>query len=292
MLPKKGGSTMRAGRKPGSTGPAMRIGTAIVWALVAADLILVLWVFLTSLRGSNDILGHPFGLPTHPHMGNYSKALKDGGFGQAAVNSVINATVSSALAIALAAPCAYVLARRRTRTSSTLTMLFAMGLGVPGQVLIVPMFIGLAKANLVDTHTGLIIAYTGLAMPFTVFLLTGFFAGVPAVLEEAAVIDGAKAVRTFLQVVVPVARGGLITAFLLQFIGAWNETLFALVLTHSQNKITLPVALNDFIATQQLNGLDYGTMFAGVCIILAPMLALFSWLGTRIIQGMTVGIGK
>jgi raffinose/stachyose/melibiose transport system permease protein len=273
-------------------GPAMRISTGIVWVIVAADIVLLAWVALTSLRGSSDILHQPFGLPTQPKIGNYGKAFNDGGFGQAALNSLINATVSSALAIALAAPCAYVLARRRTRTSSTLTMLFAMGLGVPGQVLIVPMFIGLAKANLVDTHTGLIIAYTGLAMPFTVYLLTGFFAGVPAVLEEAAVIDGANAVRTFLQVIVPVARGGLITAFLLQFIGAWNETLFALVLTHSQDKITLPVALNDFLQTQQFNGLDYGTMFAGICIILVPMLALFSWLGTRIIQGMTVGIGK
>lgn len=273
-------------------GPAMRIGTCIVWVVVAADIILLGWVALTSLRGSTDILHHPFGLPTHPHPGNYAKAIRDGGFGTAALNSVVNATVSSALAIALAAPCAYVLARRRTRTSSALTMGFAMGLGVPGQVLIVPMFIGLAQVNLVDTHTGLIIVYTGLAMPFTVYLLTGFFAGVPAVLEEAAVIDGASAIRTFLQIIVPVARGGLITAFLLQFIGAWNETLFALVLTHSQDKITLPVALNEFIATQQMNGLDYGTMFAGICIILGPMLALFSWLGTRIIQGMTVGIGK
>lgn len=273
-------------------GPAMRIGTGIVWLVVGADILLLVWVALTSLRPSGDILNHPFGLPTSPKPGNYGKAFSDGGFGQAALNSLINATVSSALAIALAAPCAYVLARRRTRTSSALTMSFAMGLGVPGQVLIVPMFVGLAKANLVDTHTGLIIVYTGLAMPFTVYLLTGFFAGIPAVLEEAAVIDGARPVRTFLQVIVPVARGGLITAFLLQFIGAWNETLFALVLTHSQDKITLPVALNDFIATQQFNGLDYGTMFAGICIILAPMIALFSWLGTRIIQGMTVGIGK
>ncbi len=275
-----------------ATGPAMRIGTGIVWAIVAADIVLLVWVALTSLRGSGDILQHPFGLPTAPKPGNYAKAVSDGGFGQAAINSLINATVSSALAIVLAAPCAYALARRRTRTSSALTMTFAMGLGVPGQVLIVPMFVGLAAVNLVDTHTGLIIVYTGLAMPFTVYLLTGFFTGVPAVLEEAAMMDGAGSLRTFLQVIVPVARGGLITAFLLQFIGAWNETLFALVLTHSQDKITLPVALNEFIATQQFNGLDYGTMFAGICIILAPMLALFSWLGTRIIQGMTVGIGK
>ncbi|MFJ2865808.1 carbohydrate ABC transporter permease [Kitasatospora sp. NPDC087314] len=275
-----------------AAGPAMRIARAVVWVVVAADLLLILWVFLTSLRGSNDIFAHPFGLPTDPQPGNYGRALNEGGFGRAALNSVLVATVSSVAAVALAAPAAYVLARRRTRTSSALTMTFAMGLGVPGQVLVVPLFIGLAQVDLTDSLFGLILVYVGLAMPFTVYLLTGFFSGVPAVLEEAATLDGAGPLRTFLQVIVPVARGGLITAFLLQVIGAWNETLFALVLNHSENKITLPVSLADFVATEQLNGMDWGTMFAGVCLILAPMLALFSWLGTRIIQGMTVGIGK
>ena len=279
---------MRSRRK----GPLMRIGIGVVWLAVAADLLLISWILLTSLRDSSDIMAHPFGLPTRPRFANYSKAWSDGGFSSAALNSVIVATVSSVLAVLLAAPCAYVLARRRSRTSSALTMTFAMGLGVPGQVLVVPLFIGLAKVNLIDSRPGLILTYVGLAMPFTVYLLTGFFAGIPEVLEEAAVLDGAGAVRTFVKVIVPVARGGLITAFLLQFIGAWNETLFALVLTNSQDKVTLPVALRSFVAAEQFTQLDWGTMFAGICLILAPMIALFSWLGTRIIQGMTVGIGK
>lgn len=281
---------MRSRSRP--AGPAVRIGTALVWLLVVADLLLVAWILLTSLRGSADILRHNFGLPVPPRIANYGRALNDGGFARAALNSVIVAVASSTLAVALAAPCAYALARRRTRASSALTMTFAMGLGVPGQVLVVPLFVGLAKVDLIDTQLGLILVYAGFAMPFTVFLLTGFFAGVPGVLEEAAVLDGAGPVRTFVQVVLPVARGGLITAFLLQFISSWNETLFALVLMHSQDKVTLPVALAEFVATEQYNGLDYGTMFAGVCVILAPMIALFSWMGTRIIQGMTVGIGK
>ncbi|MET9182328.1 carbohydrate ABC transporter permease [Kitasatospora aureofaciens] len=271
---------------------ARRIAVAVVWCLVAADLLLVVWILLTSLRGSPDILRQAFGLPSPPRLDNYTRAVEDGGFGPAAVNSVVVAAVSSVAAVAIAAPCAYALARRRSRTSSALTMAFAMGLGVPGQVLVVPLFVGLAQANLTDSLLGLALVYIGLAMPFTVFMLTGFFAGIPGVLEEAAVLDGAGPLRTFAQVVLPVARGGLITAFLLQFISSWNETLFAMVLTHSQDRITLPVALSEFVAAAQINGMDYGTMFAGVCIILAPMIALFSWMGTRIIQGMTVGIGK
>ncbi|MFJ8477608.1 carbohydrate ABC transporter permease [Kitasatospora sp. NPDC094011] len=275
-----------------SAGPAVRIGTAVVRTVVAANLLLLLWILLTSLRDGPDILKHNFALPDALRFGNYTTALDEGGFAQAALNSVVVAVCSSLLAIALAAPCAYALARRRSRTSSAVSLLFALGLGVPGQVLVVPLFVGLAQVDLTDSDLGLGLVYVGLAMPFTVFLLTGFFSGIPRALEEAAVLDGAGPLRTFLQVVLPVARGGLITAFLLQFITGWNETLFAIVLTNSQSHVTLPVALSSFVASQQFNGLDYGTTFAGVCIILAPMIALFSWMGTRIIQGMTVGIGK
>ena len=273
-------------------GPVTRVATWLIWLFVAADIALILWVLISSLRTGNDVMNHPFGLPTRPQVGNYGQALSDGGFGRAALNSAFAALTSSVLAIVLAAPCAYALARCRSRTSSALTMTFAMGLGVPGQVLVVPLFVGLAEFNLTDSLYGLILVYVGLAMPFTVYLLTGFFAGVPTVLEEAAVLDGAGPLRTFAQVIVPVARGGLVTAFLLQMISGWNETLFALVLLHSQDKITLPVALVNFVATEQLDGQNWGVLFAGVCIILAPMLALFCWLGSRIIQGMTVGIGK
>ena len=284
--------TRGSGSRRRRTGPAVRIGTWLVWLVVAVDIGLLLWTFTSSLRGSNAVLNHPFGLPTSPKIGNYGKALSDGGFGRAALNSVFVALASAALVVVVAAPCAYVLARRRTRTTSALTMMFVLGLGVPGQVLVIPLFVGLSKVNLTDSLYGLILVYVGLALPFTVYLLTGFFAGVPVVLEEAAVLDGAGPVQTFVRVIVPVARGGLVTAFVFQVINGWNETLFAIVLLHSQNQITLPVAMVNFLATEQYSGQDWGVLFAGVCILLAPMLALFSWIGSRIIQGMTVGIGK
>ena len=167
-------------RKPQSL--PMRIATGVVWVVVAADIALIGWILLTSLRDGTDILNHPFGVPTHPEFGNYSKVFSDGGFGQAALNSVLVAVLSSVLAVVVAAPCAYALARRRNRVSGAMSMTFAMGLGVPGQVMVVPLFIGMAKANLDDSQPGLILVYLGLAMPFTVYLLTGFFSGIPQVL--------------------------------------------------------------------------------------------------------------
>ncbi|MEV0583186.1 carbohydrate ABC transporter permease [Nonomuraea sp. NPDC050310] len=269
-----------------------KLGLTLVWVIVAGDLVLLAWIFLTSVRTTGDIFERPFALPGSVELGNYANAWGEGGFGAAAASSVLIAVISSVAAVTIAAPAAYMLARRRTRTSSALTMAFAMGLGVPGQVLLVPLFTGMATIGLVDSYLGLTLVYVGLAMPFTVYLLTGFFAGVPQVLEEAAAIDGAGGLHAFVRVILPVARGGLITAFLLQFIGAWNETLFAIAFMQSDDRVTLPVALVNFVKMQQFNGLDWGTMFAGVCIILAPMVALFAWMGNRIIQGMTVGIGR
>lgn len=271
--------------------PTRFIGHALVWLLVALTLLLLAWVLITALRDTKDIFKHPFGLPTSPKWHNFSKAWNGGGFGRAALNSIYAATTSAVLAVALSAPCAYALARRRTRTSSALTMTFAMGLGVPGQVLVVPLFVGLAKMQLTNSFTGLILLYTALGLPFTVYLLTGFFSGIPKTVEEAAAIDGATGLRAFVSIVLPMARGGLITAFLLQFIANWNETLFAITLMQG-DKVTLPVALVNFVNAQQFSGLDWGTIFAGMTIILVPLIALFSWLSTRIIQGMTVGIGK
>ncbi|MFD5920990.1 carbohydrate ABC transporter permease [Kitasatospora sp. NPDC058201] len=275
-----------------SFSPLRRLGDGTVWFAVGLNLLLLVWIFTTAIRNTRDIFARPFGLPTDINLRNFVKAWEGGGFGQAALSSVYVSVVSAFLAVAIAAPAAYMLARRRTRTSGAITMSFVMGLGVPGQVLMVPLFVGLAQIQLTDSFTGLILVYVGLAMPFTVYLLTGFFAGVPKVLEEAAAIDGATGLRCFVRIVLPVARGGLTTAFLLNFIHGWNETLFAIVLMHSEDKVTLPVALANFVASQQLSGLDWGTMFAGIAIILAPLVALFTWMGNRIVQGMTVGIDK
>ncbi|MGW4244673.1 carbohydrate ABC transporter permease [Nocardia sp. NPDC004722] len=272
--------------------PLRTVGVSLVWLVVAANLALLAWMLLTSLRNTKDIFADPFGLPDSLDLGNFTKALRTAGFGQAALNSLYTATASSVLAVALAAPAAYMLSRRRTRTTSALTMTFVMGLGVPGQVILIPLFVSLSKVHMANSLNGLVLVYTGLALPFTVFLLTGFFSSFPRSLEEAAALDGAGGLRTFVSIVLPVMRGGLITAFLLQFLAAWDETLFALVLMHGHDKQTLPVALINFVASQRFSGLDWGTMFAGMCIIIAPVIALFSWLGSRIIQGMTVGIGK
>ncbi|MFB8266122.1 carbohydrate ABC transporter permease [Streptomyces sp. NPDC055955] len=271
--------------------PLRRIGLILVWVFVATNLFLLLWMVLSSLRTTREIFASPWSLPTRVEVSNYVTAF-DSGFGRAALNSVLVSSTAAVISVALAAPAAYALSRRLSGAAGPLTLLFVLGLGVPGQVLLIPVFLMLSRIGLVDSLVGLGFAYVALSMPFTVFLLTGFFRSLPQEVEEAAALDGASPARTFWQIVLPLARSGMITAFLLQFINNWNETLFSLALVQSDDNYTLPLALARFIGEQQYKGADWGGMFAGLCLIVAPMLVLYGWLSRRIITGMTLGIGK
>lgn len=274
------------------------VGRTLVWLLVAFNLFLLIWMVLTSLRDTRDIVRDPLGLPTVPFWENFATAWSTGSFGPAAINSVVATLVSSLLVVVISAPAAYVLAKSTRRSSSTFTLLFVLGLGVPGQVLLVPVYIMLAKfqdlshLKMINSIQGLIIVMVGLGIPFTVFLLAGFFRSLPIEIEEAAAIDGSSGIRTFIQIVLPLARSGLVTAFMLAVISGWNETLFSLVLLTTSENRTLPIALLAFLDQAQFNGADWGGLFAGIVIVVTPVLALFIWLGRRIVEGMTVGISK
>ena len=273
-------------------------GAGLIRTLCAVNILLLLWMLATSLRDTKSIFNSPVGLPTHPQWGNYSRAWSTGGFGQALINSLIASLGSATIAVAIAAPAAYAMSRTKRKVGGRMTVLFALGLGVPSQVLIIPVYVALAKTQaathlrLIDSLQGLVFAYVGLAMPFTVFLLTGYFRSLPSEIEEAACLDGAGVVRAFARVVLPVARTGLITAFTLQVLGAWNETLFSYVLLSSDGNKTLPVTLLSFVQQEEYQGADWGGLFAGVVIIMLPVLILFVVLGQRLIDGMTAGVSK
>ncbi|MFF1951736.1 carbohydrate ABC transporter permease [Kitasatospora herbaricolor] len=263
-----------------------------VWAVVAANIALLIWVILTSLKDTREVFEHPWRLPTSPTLENFRNAWEVGNFGTATLNSVLVTLVSAALGVAIAAPAAYALSRPGSRAGRPLTLFFALGIGVPTQVIVLPVFLMLNQIGLTDSLPGLTLAYVGTSMPFAVFLLTAFFRSLPGELEEAAALDGAGTWTTFVRIMLPLARSGLVTAFVLQAIFTWNETMLALVLLQSTDKQTLPLALLGFVQQQQFTGTNWGGIFAGVCIVVLPMLALFSWLGRRITEGLTVGAGK
>lgn len=289
--PARRGKRSAAGRLSGNS-PARRAGIAVIWLFVAFNIAVLLWVVLQSFRTTREIFGNPWGLPSALGLDNFIEAWGASNFGPATLNSINVTLISSVLTVAIAAPAAYYLSRQENKLTSGLTMYFVMGLGVPVQVILIPLFVMLSRVYLVNSLTGLNIVYIGTGMPFTVFLLTAFFRSLPSELEEAAALDGTSPFKTFWLIMLPLAKGGLLTAFVLQVIAHWNETLLALTLLHSTDKYTLPVALISFVQQQTYSGADWGGLFAGLCIVILPMVAVFVLLGRRLTEGLTLGMGK
>jgi ABC-type glycerol-3-phosphate transport system permease component len=270
----------------------LRPGLAAVWLLVAFNVLVVVWLLLASLREHSAIFSDPWGLDTLGAVANYATAWSGSNFGRATVNTVLLVGAASVVIVALSAPAAYVLSRSRMRIAAPMSVFFAIGIGIPFQVIVIPLFVLVSELNLVNSLLGLFVLYVALSLPFTVFLLTGFSASIPSEMEEAAALDGASPWKTFTKVMLPLSRPGLITALILNAIGLWNETFIALVFIQDTDKETLSLALLGFLTKQQYAGADYGGLFAGVAILVIPMIALYVWLGRRIIEGLTLGAGK
>ena len=272
--------------------PARLIGRVLVWALVAFNVAVFVFLILSSFKTTPEIFRAPWGVPSSLHLENWQKAWSEGGFARATLNTVVLAVAGSVCTLAVSAPAAYVLSRVRARSAGPLSVFFVLGLGIPSQVTVIPLFEMMSRVDLVNSLFGLFLVYTATHVPFTVFLLTGFMRSLPSEIEEAAALDGASALRSFAQVMLPLARSGLLTVLVLNAISMWNETLLGIVFLQSVDKYTLSLAVLNFLSSMQFSGADYGGLFAGVCILVLPMLALYVWLGRRIVEGITLGAGK
>lgn len=265
---------------------------ALVWLLVAFNLGVLAFMISAAFKASDEVFDSPWSLPENWLFENWSQAWVESGFGRAVLVTGLLVGAASVSIIVIAAPAAYMLARIGTRTASRLTFTFTLGIGLPAQVIVIPLFVMMSRVGLIDNLFGLYIVYTALGLPFAVFLLTGFFRSLPVDLEEAATLDGAGLMRTFFQVMLPLARSGIITALILSMLFTWNETLVALVFIQTSDNNTLSLALLSFLGTVQYGSGGYGVLFAGACIVVLPTLAVYVWLGRRIIEGMTLGAGK
>ena len=268
------------------------VASTAVWLVIAFNLAVFAWLFINSLRSHAEIFANPWGLPKVLHTENWVNAWTTSGFGAAIGNSVLVCVTSAVGIVLLSAPAGYILAKTNRRLSEVALMYIAVGVGVPMQVIVIPLFTIVQTLGLLNSLFGLIVVYIALNLPFTVFLLAGFFRSMPDELEEAAALDGAGMLRIFAQIIAPMARSGMTTALILNLVWLWAEVFLALILIQSTEKQTLPLALLNFMAQQQYGGNDYGQLLAGIGIILLPVLAAYIWLGRRIIEGMTVGAGK
>ncbi|MEV3987091.1 carbohydrate ABC transporter permease [Nonomuraea sp. NPDC049758] len=273
---------------------------ALIWAWVLFNVGMVVWVLLNSLKSSREIFDNPAGLPATWMWENFVTAWSDSGLGAAAINSVVLTLVSVVLIMALSIPAAYAVARLGGRSSGPVATFFAVGMSIPFQAFAVPMVLigaGLSRfmidwvTGVWDTRITVTLFYVVLSLPFSIFVLIGYFRSLPGDVEEAAALDGASPFRTFLQIMVPLAKPGITTVAVLNALSLWNETVIVLMLVPEQSAQTLNVALLNFYSNMQYTS-NWGGLFAGVVIVVLPMIATYLWFGRRIVNGMTQGIGK
>lgn len=256
----------------------------------------MVWVAYSSLKADQEIFRDTFALPRLEALRteNYANAWREAQFGEYFFNSVLVTTCSVALIVMLGAMAAYALARFQHRLGGVVFWLFIAGLTIPVQLSIVPLFYELRALGLLNSRLGLILVYTANGLPFAVFILAGFFRSLPRALYEAAVIDGCSEVSAFWKVMLPLARPGLITVAIFQFIGVWKEYFYAFMLVGGDldgSARTLPLGLANLSITSQYRS-DYGMLFAGIVLVTVPILVVYVALQRYIVKGVTAGALK
>lgn len=251
----------------------------------------LVWVLLSSLKPGAEILGHPWALPSELRFGNYGRAWNEAGIGRAFVNSLVVTVATLVVLIPIGAMAAYVLARYVFPGAKAVLATFLAGMMFPHFLVIVPLFLMLRDMKMLDTMHGLVLVYIAYSLPFTVFVLNGFFQNLPEELAEAAMLDGCGHNGVFWKVMLPLARPGLLVVGLFNAIGLWNEYGLALVLLPSESNRTLPLGLANLTMTQQYQS-DWGALFAALVIVMLPVLGVYLIFKEKIQETMLAGAVK
>ncbi|MGH3662272.1 MAG: carbohydrate ABC transporter permease [Micromonosporaceae bacterium] len=240
-----------------------------------------------SLKTPQQAARSPFSAPTTPRLANYTEAWSQASLGVALLNSVVVTAVSVCLLVLLGALASYVLARRLSRLSNAVYLLFLVGIMVPFQMAIIPLYALIQDLGLMGTWTSVTVFYTGLLMPFTVFLYTGFLRAVPRDYEEAALTDGASPRQAFFRVVFPLLRPVTGTVAILDSLYVWNDFFAPLLFLGGSGQETLPVAIYAFVG-QYVS--QWNLIFAGLVIAMLPVLVIYFLLQRHMIKGFASGI--
>jgi ABC-type glycerol-3-phosphate transport system permease component len=265
------------------------------WAAVAVVLLILAiafpfyWAIASSFTPESQLYQSPSLVPGTLVLDHYRALFSERAFWIPIRNSLIVAGTTTAFCVTVGALCAYALARLRFRGKVFLLGLILAVSMFPQISVVSPLFLLLRGLHLINTYPGLILPYLTFAMPLTVWLLVGIFRQLPAELEEAAMVDGASRLRTFREVVVPLALPGLATTAILTFVYSWNEFLFALSFTLGPERQTVPVAIALLRGQYQV---PWGQILAGSIVATTPVALLVLAFQRRIVQGLTAGAVK
>lgn len=267
----------------------------ILIAAVALTLYPVLWVLKMALSPSQSFALAASPLPTEWSLRNFADVvLRRGPDGELLfflqlINSVIVSAAVTVVGVALACSAAYALSRFRFPGRNTSLRMFLFAQMFPGVVTTIPLYVVLEKLHLLNHLGGLVLCYATTAIPFCVFMLKGFFDGLPRELEEAVLLDGGTRFDAFFRVALPLARPAIAVTALFSFLTAWNEFILAATFMSRPQRYTLPVMLNHYVGDYAT---EWGHFAAGAVLVSLPVMALFFALQRHLIGGMTQGSVK
>jgi ABC-type glycerol-3-phosphate transport system permease component len=267
------------------------LGRAILWIWSGLTIFSFIWVGITSLKTNREFFKDIWSFPQVAQWDNYARAWKVAKLGEYFLNSIVVTGATVVVLLLVGSMAAYILSRFSFRLNRVILYFFLAGMGVPVQLLLIPLYFLLKDLGLYDSLVGLWLVYIATSLPFTIFVLTGFFSTIPIELEEAGAIDGCTDARIFWYVTLPLASPGLLTVGILNALSIWNEYLVAMAMIKSAARRTLPVGLYAMQVTMQYTT-DWTALFAGFIISLLPSALLFLVLQRFVDTGLTVGALK
>ncbi len=272
----------------------------VLITLAVLIIVPVAWVFLASVKQNSEFYGNPWALPAGFYWQNFVDAWNSASMGSYMMNSILVTVLSLALLLVVALPAAYCLARFHFRGRNFLNTCFMAGLFINVNYIVVPIFLmlrdgdaflkkALGSGFLMNNLFVLAVVYASTALPFTIYLLSGYFATLPHDFEEAAYIDGATYSQAMIRIIFPMAQPSIITIILFNFLSFWNEYIISMTLMSSATgQKTLPVGLLNLMQAQQSSA-EYGILYAGLVLVMLPTLILYMCVQKKLTQGMTVG---
>ncbi len=273
----------------------------VLITLAVLIIVPVAWVFLASVKENSEFYGNPWALPASFYWQNFVDAWNAASMGSYMLNSVIVTALALAILLVVALPAAYCLSRFKFRGSKLLNTLFMAGLFINVNYIVVPIFLMLRDWDswmkylfnlnniFMNNLVTLAVVYASTALPFTIYLLSGYFATLPHDFEEAAYIDGAGYGTTMVRIIFPMAQPSILTIILFNFLSFWNEYIISMTLMSSTaGQKTLPVGLLNLMQASQ-SAAQFGRLYAGLVLVMLPTLILYMCVQKKLTQGMTVG---
>lgn len=249
----------------------------------------ILWAFLSSFKSYAEINSSAFSLPETFNLDNYKAAFQYAPIAKYFLNSIIIVGCSVLVTVAFVAMCSYVTSRFDFKLKIVIVLLISASLMLPAQAISQPLFAIFQKLGIFDTKLGLVIVYSAMGIPMSFFVMMSYYHTISRALEESAYMDGASFLQTFTSIILPLAKPGLVTVAMLQFINTWNEFYFALMLTSGDRARTVPIALNYYMGTFANN---YSALFAAVVMTVLPTILLFIILQRQVMESLTAGAVK